>query len=111
MPSHTEVRTGSGGAGRVADFRGALRFNGFVRSGMEWLSGSLRNSVQILPPQPKYTAFSSTYAPTSGAAFAFEPTVEALWKQEGPKSFEAKRKLRWLLHIGRYDRRHHDLGC
>ena len=45
-----------------------------------------------LSPQPKYFAFPNAYAPPSGAAFAFPPPVEALWKQEGAKSFMSLRK-------------------
>ncbi len=42
-------------------------------------------------PQPKYLAFPNAYAPPCGAAFAFSTPVEALWKQEGEKSFVIKR--------------------
>jgi hypothetical protein len=49
-------------------------------------------------PATKFYALSNAYAPPSGAAFAFLPPVEALWKQEGrcpplpTKSFISLRK-------------------
>ena len=43
--------------------------------------------------KPKFYAFLNVYAPPSGAAFAFEPPVEALWKQEGLKSFISLREM------------------
>jgi hypothetical protein len=42
-------------------------------------------------PATKINIISNTYAPPSGAAFAFAPTLEALWKQEGAKLLETKR--------------------
>ena len=42
-------------------------------------------------PQPKNTTRPNTWMPPSGAAFAFSTPVEALWKQEGEKSFVIKR--------------------
>ena len=45
------------------------------------------------PPQQDLVIISNSYVLPSGPAFAHEPPVEALWKQEGANSFIAKRKV------------------
>lgn len=54
---------------------------------MEQEAGTLAGVgfVGCEPPQPERIALSCAYAPASGAAFACEPPMEALWKQEGAK--------------------------